>query len=48
MAQSPLSQQIQRLEREIGVTLFTRNRRSVMLTDAGLAMLEHGLATSPI
>jgi DNA-binding transcriptional LysR family regulator len=41
IAQSPLSQQIQRLERQIGATLFERNRRKVELTDAGHAMLKH-------
>jgi DNA-binding transcriptional LysR family regulator len=41
IAQSPLSQQIQRLERQVGAMLFERNRRKVELTDAGNAMLTH-------
>lgn len=37
--QSPLSQQIRNLEREIGVQLFTRTKRRVALTHAGSVFL---------
>jgi DNA-binding transcriptional LysR family regulator len=39
MAQSPLSQTIRRLETSLGVSLFDRNTRSVVLTPAGTALL---------
>lgn len=40
IVQPALSQQIQKLEREIGVTLLARSRRRVALTPAGEAFLE--------
>ncbi|NYT35408.1 LysR family transcriptional regulator [Allopusillimonas soli] len=40
MAQSPLSQAIQKLEAFVGTALFVRNKRSVSLTPAGKVFLE--------
>lgn len=45
MAQSPLSQRIMVLERELGVRLLDRTNRSVALTDAGSTVLREARAT---
>lgn len=45
MAQSPLSQRIKSLERELGVELFARTNRRVALTGAGKVVLREARAT---
>ena len=43
IGQPPLSQQIQQLERRLGVTLFLRGRRGVELPEAGQAFREEAI-----
>ena len=44
IAQPAVSQQIRRLEAELGERVFLRDRRSVTLTAAGEALLPHARA----
>jgi DNA-binding transcriptional LysR family regulator len=39
IAQPAVSEQVRKLEEELGVRLFDRTQRSVALTDAGAALL---------
>lgn len=45
VSQSSLSEQVKKLEDEIGKPLFVRSSRGVSLTDAGAVLLEHARAT---
>jgi DNA-binding transcriptional LysR family regulator len=42
VAQPAVSEQVRKLEAELGVRLFERTNRSVVITDAGAALLEEG------
>lgn len=44
MAQPPLSQRVQRLEKELGLRLFERTSRSVTLTQGGTLLLDDARA----
>ncbi|MDX3373491.1 LysR substrate-binding domain-containing protein [Streptomyces sp. ME02-6991-2A] len=44
MAQPPLSQRIQRLEKELGIRLFERTSRTVTLTQGGALLLDEARA----
>ena len=43
VAQPALSRQIQDLERDVGVALFTREKKRLRLTDAGRDLLRHAV-----
>src|SRR5215212_10142685 len=47
IAQPAISQQIRRLEAELGERLFVRDRRRIGLTAAGEALLPHARRCSP-
>ena len=42
MSQPPLSQQIMKLEQDLGAQLFIRDKRNVRLTEAGKRLVSHG------